>query len=179
MSLIDHISLSSNSDMAEEPSVPTDGCRDIPGPNIPATPTVLGSAVVDMPITPRADSIRQQAAVGSRSPAQATEPEQQPETGPETRQGLDSEPEPDCGKEKPPADPPQRGWKPKWLRRRVFAAFATCFFVLLGAIEVLATFSNRNQGISSEPQPNFVYLWTFGPSASTSLPIPREVKKKK
>lgn len=62
-------------------------------------------------------------------------------------------------------DSPVGRWQPKWLRKRVFAAFGLWFILLAGAIEGLVILSNSNKGIASKPgEDNLYYLWTFGPS---------------
>jgi len=58
------------------------------------------------------------------------------------------------------------GWRPSWLRRRVFLAFAAWFAALFVAIESLAAISLRDTGIATPGNGSHLhYLWSFGPVA--------------
>lgn len=59
---------------------------------------------------------------------------------------------------------PHTPWRPTWLRRRVFFAFAAWFVALAVILEPLLSVSQRASGIAS-PKENLYYLWTFGPTA--------------
>jgi hypothetical protein len=60
---------------------------------------------------------------------------------------------------------PSGSWRPRWLRRRVFFAFAVWFVALAVVLEPLLSLSQRASGIATTKE-NLYYLWTFGPTAS-------------
>jgi hypothetical protein len=60
-----------------------------------------------------------------------------------------------------------RPWRPTWLRRRVFFAFAVRFVTLAVIIGPLLSVSQRASEIAS-PKENLHYLWTFEPTAGAA-----------
>ncbi|KAE8394117.1 hypothetical protein BDV23DRAFT_179921 [Aspergillus alliaceus] len=55
-------------------------------------------------------------------------------------------------------------WTPAVLRPLVFVAFAVLFVIILVVVQVLYSFSSRNNGLSAS-DPKYRYLWTYGPTA--------------
>lgn len=60
------------------------------------------------------------------------------------------------------------GWTPVYLHARTLIGFAVLYLGLLLATIALAVIDNKRDGISSADSKNY-YLWTFGPTAGTSL----------
>lgn len=70
---------------------------------------------------------------------------------------------------------PSEGWRPTWLRRRVFFGFTIWFITIAVVVEVLVGLSQRFSGLGS-PRENLYPLWTFGPTASKT-PNPMSAKR--
>lgn len=59
-------------------------------------------------------------------------------------------------------------WRPKYLRRRILAAFSAVFLVMIATLELLDALSRRNDGIANGFNKDH-YLWTYGPTAFLNL----------
>lgn len=71
-------------------------------------------------------------------------------------------------------DQPQRAgqsatWRPFWLQLGALASFSGLFLAFTVVLPSLLAFSERNDGIA-EARENLVYVWRFGPTASTYIP---------
>ncbi|KAJ3578845.1 hypothetical protein NPX13_g1718 [Xylaria arbuscula] len=66
------------------------------------------------------------------------------------------------------AGSPKTSWSPPYVRRRVFAIFATGFIILGIAVEFLLHISDRRQGLVTTRQ-DLHYLWTYGPTVILTL----------
>lgn len=64
----------------------------------------------------------------------------------------------------PSSTMPEMSWRPAYLRDRVLVAFCMVFIFILVTLEIMITFSTRNDGIASGTYGDH-YLWTYGPTA--------------
>lgn len=62
-------------------------------------------------------------------------------------------------------------WNSSFLKRRSLLALTVVLVLMFVALQILATFSEKNNGLSTAVMTNH-YLWTYGPTAGMFAPTP-------